>query len=56
MIEIEKSRKKSLEAFKDVGKNKSPFQKDPSHSQSKPHGGGCYYYYAGKPGIEMSTK
>ena len=40
MIEIEKSRKKSLEAFKDVGEKKSPFQKTPSHSQNKPHGGG----------------
>ena len=27
MIEIEKSRKKSLEAFKDVGEKKSPFRK-----------------------------
>ena len=49
MIEIEKSRKKSLEAFKDVGEKKSPFRKGPSHSQNKPYGRGRYYY-AGKTG------
>ena len=49
MIEIEKSRKNSLEAFKDVGEKKSPIQKGPSHNQNKLHGGGRYYY-AGKPG------
>ena len=49
MIEVEKSRKKSLEAFKVVGNKKSPFQKSLLHSQSKPHSRGCYYY-AGKPG------
>ena len=49
MIEIEKSRKKSLEAFKDVDEKKTSFRKGPSHSQNEPHGGGCYYY-AGKPG------
>ena len=43
MIEIEKSRKKSLETFKDVFEKKSPFRKSPSHSQNKPHGGGRYY-------------
>ena len=42
MIEIEKSKKKLLEAFKDVGE-KFPFQKCPLHSQKKPYGGGCYY-------------
>ena len=49
MTEIEKSRKKTLEAFKDVGEKKSTFRKGPSHSQNKPHGRGCYYY-AGKQG------
>ena len=49
MIETEKSRKKSLEAFKDVGEKKSPFQKGPLRNQNKPHGGGRSYY-AGKPG------
>ena len=48
MIEIEKSRKKSLEAFKDVGEKKSPFRKGSSYNQNKLHGGGRYYY-AGKP-------
>ena len=48
MIEIEKSRKKSSEPFKDVGEKKSPFRKGPSHNQNKPHGGGRYYY-AEKP-------
>ena len=47
MIEIEKSRKKSLEAFQNVGE-KAPFRKGPSHSQNKSHGGGRYYY-TGKP-------
>ena len=50
MIEIKKSRKKSSEVFKDVGKNNSPLQKIPSHSQKKPHGQGCYYWNAGKQG------
>ena len=49
MIEIEKSRKKTLEAFKDICDKKSLFRKGPSHSQNKPHGGGDYYH-AGKPG------
>ena len=49
MIEIEKSRKNSLEAFKDVGEKKSPFRKGPLHNQNKPHGG-RRYYSAGKPG------
>ena len=49
IIEIEKSRKKTLEAFKGIGDKKSLFRKGPSHSQNKPHGGGDYYY-AGKPG------
>ena len=49
MIETEKSREKSLEVFKDFGEKKSPFRKDLSHSQNKPHGGGRYYY-GGKPG------
>ena len=49
MTEIEKSRKKTLEAFKDVGEKKSTFRKGPSHGQNKPHGRGCYYY-AGKQG------
>ena len=44
MVEIKKSRKKLLEAFKDVGEKKSPFRKGPSHSQNKPHGGGRYCY------------
>ena len=48
-IETEKSRKKSLEVFKDFGEKKSPFRKDLSRSQNKPHGGERYYY-AGKPG------
>ena len=53
IMEIEKSRKKSLEPFKDVGEKKSPFRKGPSHSKSKLHGGGrCYY--AGKPGIQTN--
>ena len=49
MIEIKKSRKKSLETFKDVGEKKSPSRKGPSYSQNKPHSGGRYYY-TGKPG------
>ena len=49
MTEIEKSRKKSLEVYKDVGEKKSPFRKDTLHSKNKPHGGG-HYYYAEKPG------
>ena len=49
MTEIEKSRKKTLEAFKDVGEKKSIFRKGPSHSQNKLHGRECYYY-AGKQG------
>ena len=53
IVEIEKSRKKSLEAFKDVGEKKSPFRKGASHSKSKLHGGGrCYN--AGKPGIQTN--
>ena len=53
IMEIEKSRKKSLEAFKDVGEKKSPFRKGASHSKSKLYGGGrCYY--AGKPGIQTN--
>ena len=40
MIGIEKSMKKSLEAFKDVGEKKSPFRKGPSYTQNKPHGAG----------------
>ena len=50
MIEIKKSRKKSSEAFKDVGKNNSPLQKIPSHSQKKADGQGCYHWNAGKQG------
>ena len=50
MTEIKKSRKKSLEVFKDFGKKKSPLQKSPSHSQNKPHGRRCYYCFAGKQG------
>ena len=49
MIENEKSRKKSLDAFKDVGEKKSPFPRGPSHNQNKAHGR-AHYYYAGKPG------
>ena len=49
IIETEKSRKKSLEVFKDFGEKKSPFRKDLSRSQNKPHRGERYYY-AGKPG------
>ena len=49
MIEIEKSRKKSLEAFTNVGKKKPPFGRGLSHSQNKLHDRGCYYY-GGKPG------
>ena len=48
MIEIKKSTRKSLEAFKDIGGKKYPFRKGPWHSQNKPHGGGRFYY-AGKP-------
>ena len=40
-MEIEKSRKTSLEAFKDIGEKKSPFRKGSSHSKSKPHGEGA---------------
>ena len=40
MIEIGKSSKKSLEAFKYVGEKKSSFRKDPSHSQNESRGGG----------------
>ena len=49
MIEIEKSRKKSLVVFKDVAEKNSPFRKDPSHSQNKQRGGGRYCY-VGEPG------
>ena len=49
MIEIEKSRKKSLEAFTNVGKKKPPFGRGLSYSQNKLHDRGCYYY-GGKPG------
>ena len=49
MIEIKKSRKKSLATFKDVDEKKPPFRKCPLHSQNKPHCGG-HYDYAGKPG------
>ena len=49
MIEIEKSRKKSLVVFKDVAEKNSPFRKGPSHSQNKQRGGGRYCY-AGEPG------
>ena len=56
MIGIEKSRKKSLKVFKDVGK-KSPFWKCLSHSHSQDkllHGAGrCYY--AEKPGIKTNS-
>ena len=41
IMEIEKSRKTSLEAFKDIGEKKSPFRKGSSHSKSKPHGEGA---------------
>ena len=53
MIEIEKSRKKSLEVFKHVGIKKSLFWKGPLHSQNKPHDGGCCYY-TGNQLIETS--
>ena len=48
MIEIEKSTRKSLEAFKDVGGKKYPFRKGSWQSQNKLHCGGRFYY-AGKP-------
>ena len=41
MIEFEKYRRKSLEAFKDVGEKKSPFRKGSSHSQNKLHAEGA---------------
>ena len=49
IIKIKKSRKKSLESFKDVGEKKSPFRKGTSHSQNKLFEG-RRYYYTGKPG------
>ena len=45
IIEIERSKKKSLEVFKGNNEN-TPFRKDPLSYQNRPQGGGRYYYTA----------
>ena len=46
MIEIECSKKKSLEIFKGNIEKNTPFRKGPLPYQNRPKGGGQYYYTA----------
>ena len=44
IIEIERSKKKSLEVFKSNNEKNPPFQKDPLPYQNRPQGGVQHYY------------
>ena len=46
IIEIERSKKKSLEVFKVNNEKNTPFRKGPLPYQNRPQGGGRYYYTA----------
>ena len=46
IIEIERSKKKSLEDFKGNNEGNTPFRKDPLPYQNRPQSGGRYYYTA----------
>ena len=46
IIEIERSKKKSLEVFKGNNEKNTPFRKGPLPYQNRPQGGGRYYYRA----------
>ena len=46
IIEIERSKKKSLEIFKGNNEKNTPFRKGPLPYQNRPQGGGRYYYKA----------
>ena len=44
IIEIERSKKKSLEVFKGKNEKNTPFRKSPLSYKNRPYGRGQYYY------------